>query len=291
MIMSKKEAFLKNKKILVTGANGFIGRNVVARLNSLCLGCVALERAVFDIVEGDIDVIEQSDIVIHLAAYVHPVESWSNIDKCLSVNVIGTKNILDYAVKNGADVLYVNTYVYGNPKELPITEELQVSPNTPYAVSKLMGEDLCKFYSLYKGLNVTSLRLFNVYGDASNDIFLVSKIINQYKNGATEISVFSDNTFRDFVHVDDVIDAILSAIPNMESFQVFNIGSGKSYSSRDIFNTLNELVSEKLTFSCTGEARINDVGDIVSDVTKASDLLNWTPKISLKEGVERALNE
>ena len=289
--MNNGRVFLKYKKILVTGANGFLGRNLVAKLNSLGVNNIGLLREDFDIVDDDINTLERCDLVVHLAAYVNPIESWKKFDKCLSVNVNGTKKILDYALKNKSNVIYLNTYVYGIPGDLPIGESAKTNPNTPYGVSKLMGEQLCEFYANYQGINVTSLRLFNVYGDSSNENFLVNKIFHQYKNGSSEIKVFSENTYRDFVHVDDVVDSIICACDKMNKFKVFNIGSGESLSSRDIYNILNELVGSQLYFSCTGEERENDVLDIRADISKAAEGLNWTPKISMYEGIKRFINE
>jgi GDP-4-dehydro-6-deoxy-D-mannose reductase len=291
MTMKKKREYLQSKKIMVTGGGGFIGSRLVLKLQEMGAKCISLNHVDFDIVSGDVKTLQACDILVHLAAYVNPVESWNNFQKSISVNVDGTRNMLDFCKKNNVDVVYMNTYVYGNPKILPINEEAAIRPGTPYSITKMMGEDMCKFYFQNFGLNITSLRVFNVYGDSNNDNFLITKIINQYKNNSNEINVFSSNTRRDFIHVDDVICAIIQAILKLKGFQIYNIGSGESYSSKDIFNVLNELTNKNLTFSCNENYRENDVENIICDYKKAKININWSPKISLYNGIKRALNE
>lgn len=273
-------------KVLVTGATGFIGKvlcealirrgDMVTRLSSYD-GDIA-NSATFE----NIDVV---DHVYHLAARTYVPDSWQNGGEFLNTNVTGTANVLDYCRRSSASLCYVSAYIYGQPARLPIAENATPNPNNPYALSKHLAEQVCKFYSTYHGIPVTVLRPFNVYGPGQASHFLVAKIIDQVKR-SLPIEVSDLRPKRDYLYIDDLIDALLRATHSTsEQYRVFNIGSGVSISVEEVLNTVQEVAAKDLPVVCKYERRYQEVDDVCADISQAKSVLNWAPKVNLPEGI------
>src|SRR5438270_91180 len=149
--------------VLVTGASGFIGRALAARLEQTGQSVVRVSRAHgFDILRDGLP-LDGVRHVFHLAARTGVAESWDEPVAYFDANALGTARVLEQCRRHGCGMTFLSAYVYGPPQRLPIAETEPVEPNNPYALSKSIGEQLCAFYSRFYGLPVVALRAFNVY--------------------------------------------------------------------------------------------------------------------------------
>ena len=224
------------KHALITGSTGFIGRALKQRL--LHGGYEISE------LNSDLDIRETTSFlrfidlniscVFHLAGKTYVPESWRNPGEFYHVNVMGTKNVLEYCRRKAIPLIYVSSYLYGQPARLPISENDPIVPNNPYAHSKYLAEQLCEFYSREFGTTVVILRPFNIYGPGQSDRFLIPLIVRQ----ALEGQVIKVNTLeprRDYIYLEDAVDALVCAARNIVTpFAVYNVGSGYSLSVQEV---------------------------------------------------------
>ena len=277
-------------KIIVTGSSGFIGINIVKRLCELKHKVTEI-----DIINGiDITDWEQIrnisgfDVLIHLAAKTFVPDSYQNPRGFYYTNLTGTINVLELCRIHKAKIVFASSCIYGNPQYLPIDEKHPVVSFNPYSETKIIGEQLCKSYHRDFGVPVVILRPFNIYGPGQNENFLIPSIIKQAKSGS--ILLKDPEPKRDMLFIDDVVDAYIKAAEyNQKDYDVFNIGSGKSYSVREIVNTVIPLFDHEIDVKFSGEKRKNEVLDTIADISKAKNLLSWEPKIDLREGLNKSL--
>jgi nucleoside-diphosphate-sugar epimerase len=272
-------------RILVTGATGFIGRRLVNRLEEIGHVVYPFSRTlghdVNDYSSFTPFLREGIEIVVHLAGLTFVPDSWVDSAAFYRVNTHGTQKVLDFCNSAKARMLYVSAYVYGVPDYLPIDESHPVRPNNPYAHSKWLGEEMCRFYSGYKGVRATILRPFNLYGPDQDERFLIPSMLRQLKEKGV-IRVKDLTPRRDYLHLDDFAEALLLAMAHDEPFALFNVGSGRSYSVHQI---LEMLVSggKQVPFASTDEPRENEIPETVADITAVRERLGWTPKRELRD--------
>jgi len=273
-------------KIIVTGAQGFIGRHLVQALN----------KAGYEVFEADVndgDIEEEStwlrfpdaEVVIQLAGKSFVPDSWINPFSFIKCNLLGVVHALDYCKKHHAKLIFLSSYIYGDPETLPILETNYLKATNPYALSKKMAEEVCEFYHKCFGINVTILRPFNVYGPGQPTIFLVPSIINQVIAGK-EIKVKDLEPKRDYIYISDLVDAIIRAIIPSKGFNILNIGSGKSYSVAELIRIIQEIKNSELKVVSANERRTNEVMETVADISRAFKVIGWEPKIELKIGIQ-----
>lgn len=286
--------------ILVTGHDGFIGSNLTQHLESKgyhIIGISNSTRKSSTKIRKDITKIVPSDIkekihyVIHLAALTDVDHCQKNPQKCFEINVMGTQRILEIARRKQAKFIFVSSsHVFGKPYKIPIMEDDPKKPLSVYGASKLSGEILCELYSNNYGVDISIIRLFSVYGMKINGNDVISKIFNQL---AHQNIIKLGNTFpkRDFIHVDDVITALLTVIKKTNGFHTYNVGTGTSHSILQVCNLLAKLSGKKiLVKSVKGVLRKNDIKNIVADSSKIQKL-GWKPKTSLNQGLANLLQE
>ena len=273
-------------KILVTGHEGVIGTHLIKKLTNC--------EVITDSINGkrvnlqnneEVMKIESVDIVIHLAGKTEKNLEW---EEYFENNIIGTLNILKYCVeKNIKKIIFVSSYVYGDPKYLPIDEQHPINPHNLYTKSKFLGEELCKKFSEMYDLNVTVLRPFNIFTGSINKNNLISNLISSI-DSKKRITIINKNSKRDFLHIDDFTEIILKIKDIDFKFEVFNVGSGISFSFEQIIEIIekNTLTQLNLEYKKKDESFIQD---IKSDNSKIEKLLNWKPKITLEEGLQKLL--
>ena len=279
---------LKKKNVLVTGSSGFVGRHLVKKLKEMGASVTS-----FDIANGrdvtkwtDIRNVKNTDIVFHLAAVTFVPLSQKDPRRIYEANVIGTLNALEICRLKGSKMIFASSYVYGIPEYIPIDEKHPVKPVNPYARSKVLGEILCRNYHEDFGVRCTILRPFNIYGKGQREFFLIPEIIKQLHT-KTQLTLKDLTPRRDLVHVNDVINAyIKAAIYDKQSFNIFNIGYGKSYSVLEIAEKLMKLSGRRIQIKSLGEKRRGEVADTIADIRKAKNLLNWLPTVDIDEGLE-----
>lgn len=233
-------------KILVTGSTGFIGKHLIP----------SLRNAQYEIIEANSisgDIAEEStwrkfpkvDVVIHLAGKSYVPASWTDPASFIGCNLMGTVAALNYCKMHDSRLIFISSYLYGNPLELPIPETAPLKATNPYALSKKLAEEACKFYSDSLGVNITILRPFNVYGAGQDENFLVPSIIRQVSSGK-DIEIKDLEPKRDYIYINDLVDALVKAVSYSKKFDIFNIGSGKSHSVQELIHVIQNIYGTEL---------------------------------------------
>ncbi|MBU1626818.1 SDR family oxidoreductase [bacterium] len=298
---------------LVTGGAGFIGSNIAEEL--VCEGHHV--RVVDNFITGKrenlsdfinkIELIEEdlrdlksvksavkdTDFVIHQAAL--PSVPRSVADPLLSneCNVTATLNLLVAAREEGIKrfVYASSSSVYGDTPKLPKVESMCTGPFSPYAVSKLAGENYCKVFSHVYGLETVALRYFNVFGPRQDPESQYAAVIPLFLSRILmdkEVTVYGDGEqTRDFSYVKNVVNANLQACfaDKKVSGKVFNIACGKRISLNNLIEILKNLTSKKINASYI-QPRIGDIKHSLADINEAKKFLKYEPKTSVEEGLK-----
>jgi nucleoside-diphosphate-sugar epimerase len=278
-------------RVLVTGASGFVGKHLVDRLTSDGKDVVApLRSEGFDILRDELP-LDGVEHVIHLAALTGVVEAWDDPVIYHNVNTHGTVRVLDQCRRQGCSMTYVSTYVYGQPKSLPVAESAPTIANNPYGFSKLMAEKACEFYAASFNVPAVILRLFNGYGPGQSDRFLLPHIARQVaSDNCTQIEVKDLRPRRDYVYISDVVDAFICAM-DAHPGDIFNIGSGVSYSVEDIIKIALNVAGVDKPYGCpTQLIRKNEVDDVVADISLIEKSIGWKPKVDIADGLKRLID-
>ena len=281
------------KNILVTGASGFIGKELIKILLKKEFSVLELNSSDGNISELNLTERYRNEEIyhiFHLAAKTFVPDSWKNPASFYKTSVMGTNNILELCRDKKASLTFVSAYLYGEPEKLPISEDDEIKSNNPYAHSKYLAEELCKFYSEYYNVNITIARPFNIYGKNQKEIFLIPHIINQVLNNNV-INVKDLHPKRDYIYLDDLALGLVKTIDNEKHFSIYNFGSGVEISVQEIIdiiqkvaNTQKEVISEK-------NERKNEIMHVISDISKAKKELNWTPKYNFEDGIKEILKD
>jgi nucleoside-diphosphate-sugar epimerase len=280
------------KTIAVTGSSGFIGRHLLGALREQQYNIIEID------IEKDLDISDWSkarniphfDIMIHLAAKTFVPDSFKRPHEFYFVNQSSTLNVLELARINSASVIYFSSYLYGTPEYLPIDEKHPLKPHNPYAQSKIICEKICEGYYRDFGVPVIIFRPFNIYGPGQNSSFLIPGIIEQQKSG--KILLKDPRPKRDFIHVSDIIYAVMLAIKIENSgLQTFNLGTGKSYSVEEIVNLIIKYYGKRTVVKYTNEYRPGEVLDTIADIRKITTVLKWSPSINIEKGLDALLEK
>ena len=300
--------------VLVTGGAGFIGSHLVDKLISRGYSVVVLDnfhsgkiesfreilgRASFEVIEGDIrdrkavrEAMDGVDAVVHLAALIDVEESVNNPLETRDVNVNGTLNVLNEAVRSGVRKLLFasSTAVYGEGNPLPLEEEHSLNPISPYAASKVSAEYYCKAFNNCYGLSTVVLRFFNVYGPGQKHSSYSGVITKFLQNALRDepLVVYGDGKqTRDFIHIDDVVDATVLALEKANSKgETFNVCTGKPTSVNGLVEIVKEIIEKDLKVSYD-KPRKGDIKNNYGDPSKAEKILGFKAETSLREGLER----
>jgi len=292
------------RKIIITGGAGFIGSHLVDALlengsqvtvlDNFSTGRLQNIKHVLDkiqLIECDIskpgkwqNKFKNVEKVFHLAALADIVPSIENPDSYYQSNVNGTFNVLEACRKHNINkVVYsASSSCYGIPDEYPTKETAEIRHQYPYALTKYLGEQLIMHWCQVYNLPAVSLRFFNVYGPRSRTsgtygavfgVFLAQKLAGK------PYTVVGDGTqTRDFTFVSDIVDAIIAAVESDVSGEIINVGSDNTYS----VNQLVKLLGGEVVHI---PKRPGEPDCTWADISKAKQLLNWQPKVSLEEGV------
>lgn len=301
---------MKNKKILVTGGAGFIGSNLVKQLiadnNSVTVldNFMSGYRSNLDsfpgiqIIEGDIrdkNAVEKAmrgaEIVFHLAASVGNKRSIDQPILDAEINVMGTLQVLEAARKTGVRKIVTSSSagIFGELKTIPIKEDHPIEPDSPYGCTKLCEEKLCLSYAKLYDIEAVCLRYFNVYGpnqrfDAYGNvipIFVFRMIRNE------PIIIYGDGEqTRDFVYVDDVVQANIKAADSIGVNGAFNIASGKRVTINRLLDIITKGNSTTIKIE-HGPERPGDVRHSLADLSLALEKINYTPTVDLESGIDQ----
>jgi len=299
--------------ILVTGGAGYIGSIAVKELvdqykviviDNLSKGKKELinPKAIFyniDLTDkeklNNIFKEHKIDYIIHFASYKAVEESMSNAVK-YSDNIIGTINLLNNMVKYKVPKIIFSSSaaIYGMPDKQIIDEQTELKPINYYGFTKKASEEIIEYYHKIHNIQYISLRYFNVAGDVlhyidpeANNVFpIIMEVITGKRD---KLTIFGDdyNTpdktcVRDYIHVSDLVDAHIKAI-NTDYNGAINLGTGKGYSVIELVNAFQQKKPFKYEF---GKRREGDCSFLVASNQKAKEILNWTPKFTLKDMIE-----
>lgn len=273
------------RHVVITGRSGFVGRRLDRRLEGEGVRVAGASRADGIDITRDFLPLDGVDHVYHLGGLSFVPDAWADPSAYYFTNTYGTVRVLDQCRRAGVPITFVSTYVYGSSAPIPVSEKTPPNPNNPYAFSKLAAEDACRFYARTFGLEVSILRLFNVYGPGQSASFLIPTIARQaVDRDCPEIVVADLSPRRDFIHVDDVVEALLAA-PRLPSGEVFNVGSGRSHSVQDVIEACLSAASVSKPFRARDERRTNEIPDVVADISALSAAIGWRPQIAFETGI------
>lgn len=275
--------------ILVTGASGFIGQALCRSLHQRDHEIIALSSREGHIADPRVfRRIEEARHVFHLAGRTFVPDSWNDPLEFLNVNVLGTTNVLEFCRAQGTSLTFVSAYLYGVPERLPIAEACVPRPNNPYALSKYLAEQVCEFYAIHYGMDITVVRPFNIFGPGQKSHFLIPQIISQVEKHQT-IRVKDLAPRRDYIYIDDIVDALIKTMDAPGGYKVFNVGSGVSLSVRELIAVIQTVAGTELPVVSEERVRYNEIDDVYADISKARALLGWDPNITFQQGIERML--
>lgn len=274
--------------VLITGSRGFIGRHLVKRLKKDGHDVHEFSASLGDDVlkPGSLARFESAGLktVHHLAAESFVPRSWEVPGQFYAVNVLGTQNVLEFCRKTGARLVFYSTYIYGAPERLPVDEDHPVRPANPYAHSKWLAEDLCRFYARVFGITVRILRPFNIFGSGQGREFLIPQMLAELKEDG-RITVQDLKPRRDFLTLTDFLDAcLIAAAEDGKGVLTTNIGSGKSYSVAEIIDGIREIWGRPFEVKEAGEARPGEIQDVVASC-RLTRMGLWRPNIALRDGL------
>ena len=273
-------------KILVTGHKGFIGSHLIDSLKNcdIVTDSINGKRINLQNIE-EVMKIEPVDTVIHLGGKTEKGLEWKEY---FENNIIGTLNILKYCIKkNIKKIIFVSSYVYGNPKYSPIDEQHQISPHNLYTKSKFLAEELCKIYSEKYKLNVIILRPFNIFARSMNKDYLISNLIESINTKKT-VTITNRTSKRDFLYIDDFIELILKIKDYDFKYEIFNVGSGISYSFDEVIEIIEKNTSKKLNLEYKNDDQ-SYIQNITADNSKITKILDWKPELTFEEGLQKLL--
>lgn len=291
-------------RILLFGGQGFIGQNLCKKLLEDGHDVIVLEKNINEerkienakYIEADFlnkntytDYLKNVDVVYHMVSTTNANNSNNDMSKDVSDNIIGTINLLDTCVENQVKkVIFISSggTVYGNPQEIPIKETHPTNPICSYGITKLAIEKYLNLYHHLHGLDYTVIRLANPYGPYHQNLRqgLINVIINKAIN-EEPLEIWGDGSVeRDYIYIDDVVEALNIVKDKETKDKVFNIGSGQSYSICDIINEVEKTTGMNIQKAFM-PSRNQDVPVNVLDITLAKEILGWEPKVGLEEGI------
>ena len=305
------------ERVLITGADGFIGSHLVDRLlndrvnvTALCLynsqGSLGWLEEIPDVrVRANIELgdirdsefitrlVQGHSTVFHLAALIAIPYSYLAPRSFVETNVIGTLNVLE-ALRHNPGTRMINTStseVYGTPKSTPISEDHAIQPQSPYAASKASADNLCRAYAASFDVDVVTLRPFNTYGPRQSLRAVIPTILMQMLSGASEIRLGSLHPRRDFTFVEDTVDGFIRiARADVNRGTTIQLGTGTSVSIGEVVELCRDITGSSAVVTVDDE-RIRPVASevqvLLSDPTKASEVLGWSPRTDLRSGLER----
>jgi NAD dependent epimerase/dehydratase len=309
---------LKNKRALITGADGFIG----SHLTEMLVKCGAKVKALsyynsfnywgwlevldclneIEVVSGDVrdphfckEITKDIDVIFHLAALIAIPYSYIAPDSYVDTNIKGTLNICQAAKENGCErVIHTSTSeVYGTAQYVPIDEKHPLQPQSPYSATKIGADAMAMSFHNTFGLPITIARPFNTYGPRQSARAIIPTIITQIASGKNELKLGDLTPTRDLNYVKDTCQGFIALAECEEAIgEVVNIGSNYEISMGEVVNIIKEIMNSDIEVVEEKE-RIrpekSEVFRLWCDNTKIHDLAGFVPKYTIRDGLEHTI--
>ena len=309
-----------SKSILITGAGGFIGSHLAEQI----IECGAKVRAFvrynsrgdwgmlellpkhkldeIEVCAGDLRdshavrrAVQKTEILFHLGSLIAIPYSYIHPRETIETNVMGALNVMSAASEVGVDrVIHTSTSeVYGTARYVPMDEKHPLQGQSPYSASKIGADMVAESFYRSFGLPVTIIRPFNTFGPRQSARAVIPTIITQALTPVAQIVLGSIYPTRDYTYVEDVVNAFIEAAVSQDSIgETINIGSGSDISIGDIAKQVMSIlgVDKPIALDSKRVRPVNsEVERLCCDNTKARQLLDWEPRISLEEGLRRTI--
>ena len=308
---------LSGKRVLVTGADGFIGSHLTETL--VAQGCAVRAFVYYnsfnswgwldhvspevasrlDIFAGDVRdphgvraAMRGCDVIFHLAALIAIPYSYTAPASYVAVNIQGTLNVLEACRRAGtARIVHTSTSeAYGTARYVPMDEAHPLQGQSPYSASKIGADKLAESYHLSFGLPVSTIRPFNCYGPRQSARAIIPTILTQMLTGRTTLRLGSLSPVRDFTYVGDTVDGFLRIAQSRESVgEVLNVGSGKGVTIGDVVKLAEQVCGVKVKV-LTERARVrpekSEVLRLLCSSARMRRLTGWKPRVTLRQGLE-----
>ncbi|MDI6639804.1 MAG: NAD-dependent epimerase/dehydratase family protein [Methanocellales archaeon] len=287
-------------KIMVTGCSGFIGTHLTKRLLEsgfhvigYDLNASLLRDRNFDFIEGDIldmrklqESMNDCMGVFHLAAQTSVPASTENPLADFKTNAEGTFNVLSVAKEHGAKVIYASTSTVYGIAETPTKESHPLQPISFYGASKAAGDMYCFAFNSTFGLDTIVLRIFNAYGPG-NAKGVMYDLFKKLERDSTYLEIIGTGLQeKDYIYIDDTVDALMIAYERGASGEAYNVGSGISTTVNEIAELIFDILDIHPKVTYTGKSWKGDVESSLADISKLKNL-GWNPKVGIEDGIEK----
>ena len=308
---------LKGKRVLVTGAGGFIGSHLTERLVKSGATVRAFVhyrgngsrgwldesslRKEIEVVAGDVSdrdsvvsAMKGTEVVFHLAALIGIPYSYHAPESYVRTNIQGTLNVLQAGRDLGVErIVHTSTSeVYGTAQYVPIDEKHPLQGQSPYSATKIGADKLAEAFHLSFGLPVVTIRPFNTFGPRQSARAVIPTIITQCLAGST-VRIGSLHPKRDLNFVENTVDGFIAGGESASAVgQTFNVGAGSEISIGDLVHKIAKMLSRNVKIE-SDEARVRPSGSeverLLADTAQAQSILKWRPAVSLDEGLQRTV--
>jgi nucleoside-diphosphate-sugar epimerase len=307
---------MQNKRVLVTGGSGFIGSHLIERLLRDGAHVAVLVRYgnvvknerlahcwdKLAVIEGDLRnrgalaaVLDyKPEYVFHLAAYNHVGESFRQVEECFDVNAKGSANLVDVCQEAHSllKFVYVSTSeVYGHQPSVPFVESMTPEPISPYAITKYAGELYCRMKQRIAGsMPIVVVRPFNVFGPYQSSKAVIPEIVLKCLHGE-DVNTTKGEQTREFNFVGNLVDGLLTAALHDKPVEgPVNIGAGEEVAICDLIRTIARLTETKAPINIGAlPYRPTEIWRMRADCTRAKELWNWKPRVSLEDGLKQTI--
>lgn len=308
----------QGRRVLVTGADGFIGSHLVerlvvegARVRAFCFynsngslgwldGTGSDVRAALEVRLGDVrdarfveEACRDMEVVFHLAALIAIPYSYRAAESFVDTNVRGTLNVLEAVRRQGCGRLVQTSTseVYGTPTTLPIRETHPLHGQSPYAATKIAADKLCEAFFCTFGLPVVTVRPFNTYGPRQSTRAVLPTILVQLLQGRRQVALGNLTPRRDLTFVADTVEGLVKAgaVPGVEG-DTIQLGTGRAVSIGELFETACRTLGVSAQPVAQAERFRPEAGEVMvlqSDPSRARERLGWEAQVPLEEGIAR----
>ena len=278
-------------KIGITGINGFIGNAVSKALLDHGHSITKLDKYTKEFQLPNMREIGPLDWILHFGANTSIMDSFEDPGGTIQNNLWSTMQALSLAEKSNAKFIYLSSYIYGQPKYIPVDEEHEINTTNPYMASKYLGEVLSQQFCEHCKIPLIILRAFNIYGFNNKTGRLISDLFSAFIKHEL-FTLHDPKPRRDYLYIKDFIALIIAITNKTKAHEgIFNVGFGKSYSNLEVVNLFNSLTENALEIALKNQIRTNDIQNCVVDNSKVCTAYSWQPHYSLYDGISEMIHE